>query len=104
MSTTPTSCELIATAAFGVESSVKWELSRLGYEAKGDQPGRLVFRAGPDAIARTNLHLRAADRVLMVVGRFEAKDFDELYEGVSAIDWKQWIPDGAATTELPGDH
>ena len=54
MSTTPTSCELIATAAFGVESSVKWELSRLGYEAKGDQPGRLVFRAGPDAIARSS--------------------------------------------------
>ncbi len=98
MSTTPTSCEFIATAAFGVESSVKWELSRLGYEAKGDQPGRLVFRAGPDAIARTNLHLRAADRVLMVVGRFEAKDFDELYEGVRGIDWKQWIPEGARIT------
>ena len=98
MSGSATSCELIATAAFGVESSVKWELSRLGYEAKGDQPGRLVFHAGPEAIARTNLYLRAADRVLMVVGRFEARDFDALYEGIRAIDWKQWVPQGAKIT------
>ena len=98
MSTTPTSCELIATAAFGVESSVKWELSRLGYDAKGDQPGRLVFRAGPDAIVRANLNLRTADRVLMVVGRFEAGDFDALYEGIRQVDWKQWIPQGAKVT------
>ncbi len=91
-----TTCELIATAAFGVEASVKWELSRLGYEAKGDQPGRLVFRAGPEAIARTNLHLRASDRVLMVAGRFEAAEFDALYEGIVSIDWKAIIPEGAS--------
>ena len=98
MSTPPTTCELIATAAFGVETSVKWELSRLGYEAKGDQPGRLVFHAGPDGIARTNLHLHAADRVLLVLGRFEASEFDALYEGICKIDWKQWVPDGAQIT------
>jgi len=96
MSGFPSTCELIATAAFGVEASVKWELSKLGYEAKGDQPGRLVFHAGPEAIARTNLHLRASDRVLMVAGRFEAAEFDALYEGVVSIDWKRLIPQGAS--------
>lgn len=94
--------EIIATAAFGVEASVKWELSRLGYEAKVSSPGRLSFNADPAAIVRSNLHLRAADRVLVVVGRFRAKDFDDLFAGVTAIDWKGWIPDGARVTPRVG--
>ncbi len=93
-----TSCELIATAAFGVEASVKWELSRLGYEAKGDQPGRLVYHAGPEAVARSNIFLRGADRVLMVVGRFEASEFDALFAGIASIDWKALVPAGASIT------
>lgn len=94
--------ELIATAAFGVEASVKWELARLGYDAKGDQPGRLVFHADDRAIARANLGLRAADRVLMVVGRFEAAEFDALYAGVAAIDWKRLVPSGSRVTVRVG--
>lgn len=98
MSEGPTSCELIATAAFGVEASVKWELARLGYEAKGDQPGRLVFHADHAAVARANVFLRAADRVLMVVGRFEAAEFDALYAGISAIDWMGLTWEAASIT------
>lgn len=94
--------EIIATAAFGVEASVKWELSRLGYEAKVTSPGRLSFKADPAAVVRSNLHLRAADRVLVVVGRFRAKDFDDLFAGVSAIDWRRWIPEGARVTPRVG--
>lgn len=94
--------ELIATAAFGVEASVKWELSRLGYEARGDQPGRLVFHADDRAIARANVFLRAADRVLVVVSRFEATEFDGLYAGIASIDWKALTPPGAAVTVRVG--
>lgn len=92
------SCELIATAAFGVEASVKWELARLGYEARGDQPGRLVFRADHAAIARANVFLRAADRVLLVLARFEATEFDALYSGISSIDWNEVTWEGASIT------
>ncbi|GAB5495597.1 MAG: hypothetical protein Phyf2KO_06770 [Phycisphaerales bacterium] len=94
--------EIIATAAFGVEASVKWELSKLGYEAKVTSPGRLSFDADPTAIVRSNLHLRAADRVLVVAGRFRAKDFDDLFAGVAAIDWKRLIPEGARVTPRVG--
>lgn len=94
--------EIIATAAFGVEASVKWELSRLGYEAKATSPGRLSFNADPAAIVRSNLHLRAADRVLVVAGRFRAKDFDDLFAGVAAIDWRRWAPVGARVTPRVG--
>ena len=88
--------ELIATAAFGIEATVKWELGRLGYQAKAESPGRLVFQGDAAAIVRANLWLRAADRVLMVVGRFEAVDFDQLYSGLHSIPWKEYLPERAA--------
>ena len=94
--------ELLATAAFGVEATVKWELSRLGYEAKGSTPGRLAFTGDATAIVRTNLHLRAADRVLLVMGRFSSVDFDELYAGIASLDWKSRIPAGAKITVRVG--
>lgn len=102
MTTSGQPLELIATAAFGVEATVKWELSRLGYEAKGSTPGRLAFTGDEAAIVRTNLHLRAADRVLLVLGRFQAEDFDQLYAGIAALNWKDRIPQGAKITVRVG--
>jgi len=102
MTTSGQPLELIATAAFGVEATVKWELSRLGYEAKGSTPGRLAFTGDEAAIVRTNLHLRAADRVLLVLGRFSSVDFDELYAGITSLDWKARIPEGAKITVRVG--
>ncbi|HED53470.1 MAG TPA: hypothetical protein ENJ00_04640, partial [Phycisphaerales bacterium] len=90
--------ELIATAAFGIEATVKWELGRLGYRAKVESPGRLVYEGDASAIVRSNLWLRAADRVLMVAGRFEAEDFDQLYEGLRSVPWKALLPNEAAVT------
>ena len=40
---------------------------------------------------RANLWLRCADRVLLVVGRFEARSFEELFEGVKALPWEDFI-------------
>lgn len=87
--------ELIATAAFGVEASVKWELRRLGYEPSVSATGRVSYSAGPRAIVRSNLWLRGADRVLLVLKRAEASDFDDLFAAVRSIDWATWLPEGA---------
>ena len=58
------SLELIATAASGTEAVVKRELAALGHEARTVTPGRLLFHGDASAIARTNLWLRAGERVL----------------------------------------
>ena len=84
--------DLIATCAFGLEAVVKRELNALGYEARTLQPGRIVFTAEPSAICRANLHLRCAERVLICVGRFNAPDFDALFDQTSALPWHEWIP------------
>jgi putative N6-adenine-specific DNA methylase len=84
--------ELIATAAFGLESQVAWEVKNLGYEDQMVEQGRVRFRGDLAAIARANLWLRCADRVQLVLGEFPARTFDELYDGVRAIAWGDLMP------------
>ncbi len=83
--------DLIATCGFGLEAVVARELAGLGYPARPVGVGRVLFCGGPEAVCRANLHLRAADRVLVRVGEFEARDFGALFEGVRALAWEEWI-------------
>jgi len=84
--------DLIVTSAFGLEAVVARELATLGYEAKPTQTGRIAFRADESAICRTNLWLRSADRVQVMVGSFQACDFGELFDSTYALPWHEWIP------------
>ncbi|MFC1759055.1 bifunctional 23S rRNA (guanine(2069)-N(7))-methyltransferase RlmK/23S rRNA (guanine(2445)-N(2))-methyltransferase RlmL [Planctomycetota bacterium] len=84
--------ELIATSAFGLESVVRYELKLLGYEAKITGAGKIRFHGGLRDVCRANLWLRSADRVLILVREFEAKDFEALFETTKAIEWERWIP------------
>jgi 23S rRNA (guanine2445-N2)-methyltransferase / 23S rRNA (guanine2069-N7)-methyltransferase len=90
-----TSLELIATAASGTEAVVKRELLTLGYEARTVTPGRLLFRGDALAICRTNLWLRAGERVLIQMGSFAATDFGMLFDGTAVLPWEQWLPKDA---------
>lgn len=40
------------------------------------------------------IFLRSAERVLLQVGRFKATTFDELFEGIKALPWEDYIPKG----------
>jgi len=87
---------IIATAAFGLESIVKWEVNNLGFTNIKCQDGRVEF-SPPEgsnlaaAIATANLWLRSADRVLVKLGEFPATTFDNLFEAVKALPWGDWI-------------
>lgn len=87
-----TTCRLIATSAAGLEAVVSRELSALGYDNQILSTGRIAFAGGLDAIVKTNLWLRSADRVLLEIGRFEATDFGVLFDRTKALPWGQWIP------------
>lgn len=87
---------LLATSTFGLESCVARELDELGYEATIPSNGRIAFTAGPEAIARCNLRLRTADRMLIELAQLQAGDFDELFENTRALPWERWISPTAA--------
>ncbi len=86
-----TSITLIATTAFGLESVVKREVQALGFADVRVSEGRVEFDAALADIPRVNLWLRSADRVLVKMGAFQARTFDELFEGVRALPWEDWI-------------
>lgn len=81
----------IATCKLGLESTVAWQLRRMGIDVEETQDARVFFRGGFDAMARALLWLRTAERVLLVVGSFRADSFDALYEGVRALSWKPYL-------------
>ena len=85
---------LIATAAAGLEAVVGREMRELGYDCQVEN-GRVRFQGDARAIIETNLWLRAADRIKIIVGSFPAKTFEELFQGVFALDWENYLPLGA---------
>ncbi|HHW99308.1 MAG TPA: class I SAM-dependent RNA methyltransferase [Firmicutes bacterium] len=87
--------ELIATATFAMEAVVARELKALGYEDISVENNQVSFRADEEAIARTNLWLRVADRVKLVMGRFQATSFDALFEQTKNLPWEAWLPANA---------
>lgn len=84
--------ELIATATFGLESLVARELMELGYTEQKVENGKVTFKGDEKAICRTNLWLRKADRVLIKMGQFEARSFEELFQQTKALPWSDWLP------------
>ena len=85
---------LIATAAAGLEAVMGREVRELGYDCQVEN-GRVRFQGDVRAIIETNLWLRAADRIKIIVGSFPAKTFEELFQGVFALDWEHYLPLGA---------
>ena len=90
--------ELIATATFGLEAVVKREIEALGYRIIRSEDAKITYMGDERAIARSNLWLRSADRVLLKMGEFKALEFEELFQQTKAVAWEDIIPaDGKFT-------
>ena len=90
--------ELIATATFGLEAVVKREVQDLGYKILKTEDGKVTYLGDERAIAKSNLWLRSADRVLLKMAEFKAMEFEELFQQTKAVEWEQLIPvDGKFT-------
>ena len=87
-----------AAAASGTEAAVKRELVALGYEPSGAEYGRIRFQGDMRDAARANVFLRTAGRVRIELARFPARSFDELYDGVRALPWRDIMGAHAALT------
>ncbi|MFS0687872.1 class I SAM-dependent RNA methyltransferase [Sporosarcina sp. 179-K 8C2 HS] len=86
-----TNYKLVATSAMGLESIVADEVKELGFQTKTEN-GKIYFEGDETAIAKTNMWLRVADRVRIIVGEFTATTFDELFEQTKSLPWEQYLP------------
>lgn len=85
--------ELTAPCHFGMEAILKKEIYDLGYDITQVEDGRVSFAGDAEAIARANIFLRSAERILLNLGRFHAESFEELFQGIKAIGWEEFIPE-----------
>ena len=83
--------ELIATTTFGIEAICKRELIALGFEVTKTENGKVTFLSDKAGIAKANLWLRTADRVLLKIGEFKAVTFDQLFDKTKALPWHEYI-------------
>lgn len=84
---------LTAPCLFGLEAVLKKEIKDLGYDIKSVDDGKVTFEGDELAICRSNIWLRTAERVLLTVGEFEARSFEELFENIKNIPWENYIPE-----------
>ncbi len=82
---------LVALCAVGAEKVLGNEIKLLGYKLSGNGPGRVLFEGDDDALFRSNLCLRTADRVYLLMARYRAEDFDQLFDGVYSVNWQDFF-------------
>ncbi|PDH95686.1 THUMP domain-containing class I SAM-dependent RNA methyltransferase [Oenococcus oeni] len=81
---------LIATSGQGIEALVAKELNNLGYQTRTEN-GFVRFSGNQRDILKTNIWLRTADRIKILVGEFHTLRFDDLFESVKALPWSELI-------------
>ena len=81
---------------FGVEGLVADELRRMNMREVQAEDGRVFFSGSLADCAAVNVSLRCGERVLLEVGSFPARSFEELFEGVRKLPWDQFLPRNAA--------
>ena len=84
---------LMAPCHFGIEAMLKREIYDLGYDIESVEDGRVSFIGDEEAIVRANVQLRTAERILLKIGHFKAASFEELFQGIVALPWEEYIPE-----------
>ena len=74
--------ELIAPCLFGLEGIAGDELRRMNMENVRVEDRRVLFTGDETALAKANICLRTGERIMIVLAQFEAKSFEELFQGV----------------------
>ncbi len=86
----------VAPCLFGLEGILADELKRLDIKDVKAENGRVLFSGDSYTLARANINLRTAERVLILVGRFKATNFTELFENVKALPFENFIGENDA--------
>ena len=86
----------IASAAFGMEGLTGRDLKRMGMQnVRVLDVGGATFEGDYMDAFRANLWLRTCDRIMRVMAQFEARSFEELFQGVKKIEWEKLLPEDA---------
>ena len=76
---------------FGLESVLSFEVKKIGGEDITVSDGKVNFTGDFNTLARANICLSTAERVLIVLNEFRATSFEELFQGVKCIPLEDYV-------------
>lgn len=83
--------QMLATCLLGVEGLVADELKNMDAQNVSAENGRVFFEGDETMLARANIWSRYSERILIVLDRFKAVTFEELFQAVKALPWSEFI-------------
>jgi len=81
----------VVPCLLGLEGLIADELRAMDAENVRAENGRVFFEGDFALLARANIRSRFAERIQLVIGQFEAKTFEELFQGTKALPWEDWL-------------
>lgn len=83
--------QMSAPCLLGLEGLVSNELKHMGCKNVIAENGRVLFSGDEHILARANICSRYSERILVLMGKFTAKSFEELFQNVKSLPWEKWI-------------
>ena len=83
--------KMVATCLLGIEGLVADDLKSMDAQNVCAENGRVFFDGDETILARANIWSRYAERILIVVDKFTAVTFEELFQAVKALPWSEFI-------------
>ena len=83
--------QYVAPCLFGLEGLAGDELRRMDMENVRVEDRRVFFTGDAAALAKANIGLRTAERVMVVLSQFKATTFEELFQGVLHTNLEDFI-------------
>jgi putative N6-adenine-specific DNA methylase len=84
--------KILVISRFGIEKITANEIQKLGYKNIEIQDGQITLEGEHSDVARLNIFLRTAERVMIVIKEFRAVTFEELFQGIKSIEWPDILP------------
>ena len=84
--------QFVVPTLFGLEGLAGDELRRMNMENVRVEDRRVFFTGDEIALAKSNICLRTGERVMIVLAQFQAKTFEELFQGVYHTNLEDFIP------------
>lgn len=82
---------MTAPCLLGLEGLVADELKFMEAENVSAENGRVFFEGDEAMLARANINSRFAERILIVLDRFKAETFEQLFQSVKSLPWSEFI-------------
>ncbi|MCL2019141.1 MAG: class I SAM-dependent RNA methyltransferase [Oscillospiraceae bacterium] len=80
-----TKLQMVAPCHFGLEKTLAFEVKRAGAENVEVTDGRLFFTGTPEVLVRASLGCSVAERIGVVLARFKAQTFDDVFDTLKSL-------------------